>query len=63
MTLEGSLQGDRVGEVEPDGLDARGAERLQRGLGAVRDRDGVVAGLVEHVGDGGADLAGADDEN
>ena len=63
MTLQGILQGDRVAEVELDRLDAVLGDRFERLGGGIRDGDPVIAGLVEHVGDGGADLAGADDED
>ena len=63
MALQRRLQRDRVREVELDGLDAGRADRLQRRGGAVRHRDRVVAALMKHVGDGGTDLAGADNED
>ncbi len=63
MALEGRLQRHRIGEIELDRLDARRGDGLQGRGRIIRHRDGVIAAVVEHVGDGGADLAGADDED
>ena len=61
---EGCRQGRVVADVQRQRFDGRFACKGCQFCGrAVNDGDTVVAGAGEEAGDGGADLAGADDGN